>query len=153
MATMPVPFWAQPGNLLPSDLSRAREAFVERANAAALRAQRRCRMEGMPFRLIEASCFLADAGVVAPPCAGEEFFGWDISASRRYLDGLDPTARAAEIEAGRKMLFEARNAICPDIAAMRRESAQVVDIMEARWAANSRAYFAQRDAGKAVARG
>lgn len=153
MATAPVPFWAQPGNLLPSDLSKAREAFVERVNAAAKRAMRTPAPIGMPFRLIEASCFLAEAGVVAPPCQGETYFGWDLGTSRQYLDGLDPTARAAEIEAGREMMFEARHAICPDLATARQESAQVVDIMEARWSRQSAAYFARRDAEKAVAHG
>lgn len=153
MATAPIPFWAQPGNLLPSDLSKAREAFVERIDAAALNAQRRCRMGGMPSALIEASCFLAEAGVAAPASQGEAFFAWDIATSRRYLDGLSPTARADEIERGRKVLFDSRRAICPDIAAARRENAQVVDILEARWARNSAAYFARRDAAKVVANG
>ena len=153
MATAPIPFWAQPGNLLPSDLSKAREALVERIDTAALGAQRRCSIEGMPSSLIEASCFLAEAGVAAPASEGEAFFAWDIATSRRYLDGLSPTARADEIERGRKVLFDGRRAICPDIAAARRESAQVVDLLEARWSRNSAAYFARRDAEKAAAHG
>ncbi len=153
MATAAIPFWAQPANLLPSDLSKTREALVERIDSAALGAQRRCSMEGMPSSLIEASCFLAEAGVAAPACKGEIFFSWDTATSRRYLDGLNPTARADELERGRKVLFQSRNAICPDIAAARREGAQVVDILEARWSRNSAAYFARLDAKKGVARG
>lgn len=153
MATAAIPFWAQPANLLPIDLSKAREAYVARVDAAADRAMRRADMSGMPFALIEAGCFLADAGVVAPACRGEVFFGWDLAACVNYLNGLDPTARGEELERGRKVLFESRHAICPDIAATRRETAQVVDIMEARWARQAADYFARKDAGKAVARG
>ena len=58
-----------------------------------------------------------------------------------------------EIEAGRKALFDGPAADLPRHRRGRVESAQVVDIMEARMARNSATYFARRDAGKAVARG
>lgn len=151
MATATVPFWAQPANLLPADLSKAREAFVTSVDAAALNAQRRCSMQGMPSNMVEASCFLAEAGVAAPRSKGEDYFGWDLLTSRQYLDGLNPTARGEEIEAGRKALFDGKGAICPDIAKARVESAQVVDILEARWARQRAAFHARTDAGKAVA--
>jgi hypothetical protein len=131
-------------NLSPAQLSQAREAFVERVNTAADRAMRRCEMGGMSAALVGAACFLADAGVIAPASMGETFFGWDVAKCRQYLDGLSPAARAEEIESGRKVLFDSRNAICPDIARARVEAAKVVGVLEARWAHNSAAYFARR---------
>jgi len=146
MATLIVSSRANSANLSPASLSKAREAFVERVDAAALDAQRRCSMGGMPFHLSAACSYLADAGVVAPASRGEQFFGWDLTTSRRYLAGLDPAARHAEIEAGASALFETRNPICPDIAKARVVTARIARKLEIRWARTSAAYFDRHDA-------
>jgi len=144
--------WAEESaNLSPAQLSQAREKFVERVDAAAVDAQRSCSIEGMPFRLSAACSFLANAGVVAPASLGEQHFGWDLCVSLRYLAGLDPSARDAEIEAGRKVLFEGDAAICPNITRARVAIAQVAHCPEIRWASSSAAYFGRRDANAVAA--
>ena len=111
MATLLVP--ARTPSVSPHMLSQARAAYVERIDAAADRAMRDAAIVGAPYKLIQAACYLAANGVAAPSCKGETFFGWNLAECRRYLDGLDPTAREQEIEDGYRHLFTGRRAILP----------------------------------------
>jgi hypothetical protein len=142
---------ANPARLDPDQLSIARDAFVVRIDAAADRAMRQSDMSGLPYRLIEASCFLVANGVEAPACRRERYFSRDLSVSRQYLDGITPNARQQEIDSGYAVLFKGRRAVFPDIGRYRAAMDIVATNLEARWAENSARYFARRDAEKAAA--
>lgn len=92
-------------------LAAARAALCDRIDQAAITAQRLARPEvSMPSALLAAGLFLAAHGGHDEPSAGEQYFAWGPRAYRRYLDRLSPEARAAEIEAGRRVIFEGRGA-------------------------------------------
>jgi hypothetical protein len=88
-------------------LAAIRAALCDRIDEAALRQQRRATPEvSIPSALLAAGLWMADQGWKEPPCAGELFFAWGPAAYRRYLDRLTPEQRSAEVEAGRRVIFE-----------------------------------------------
>ena len=98
-------------------LAAIRAALCDRVDAEAIRQQRRATPEvSMPSSLLAASLWLADQGWDEPPCAGETFFAWGPAAYRRYLDRLTSEQRMAEVEAGRRVIFEGRGNRPPLIA-------------------------------------
>ncbi|WP_420137763.1 hypothetical protein [Sphingomonas sp.] len=96
--------------LEPSVLGAIRAVLCNRIDDAALVAQRQARPNiSMPSALLAAALYLTDAGAAEEPAsAGEEYFAWGPRAYRRYLGKLTDAARAAEVEAGRRVLFEGR---------------------------------------------
>ena len=88
-------------------LAAIRAALCDRIDEAALRQQRRATPEvSIPTALLSAGLWMADHGWTEPPCAGELFFAWRPADYRRYLDRLTADQRAAEVEAGRRVIFE-----------------------------------------------
>jgi hypothetical protein len=95
-------------------LAAIRAALCDSIDEAALRQQRLATADvSMPPSLLAAGLWLADQGLVDEPCPGETFFAWGPRAYRRYLDRLTPEARGAEIEAGRRVVFEGRGSRPP----------------------------------------
>jgi hypothetical protein len=104
-------------------LAAIRAALCDRIDEAALRQQRRATPDvSMPSALLAAGLWLADQGWADEPSPGETFFAWGPRAYRRYLDRLTPDARAAEIAAGRRVVFEGRGP-CPPLLARFTEQA------------------------------
>ncbi|WP_442679786.1 hypothetical protein ACSBM8_00845 [Sphingomonas sp. ASY06-1R] len=93
-----------------SDLAAIRATLCDRIDQAAIVAQRQARPNiSMPSALLAAGLYLADAGAAEEPAsAGEEYFAWGPRAYRLYLGKLTDTARAEEVEAGRRVVFEGR---------------------------------------------
>jgi hypothetical protein len=90
-------------------LAVIRAALCDRIDEAAVAAQRLARPNvSMPSALLAAGLYLANEAIEEEPCAGEHYFAWGPRAYRRYLDRLAPQARAAEMEAGRRVIFEGR---------------------------------------------
>ena len=90
-------------------LAVIRAALCDRIDEAAIAAQRLARPNvSMPSALLAAGLYLANEGIEEPPCAGEHYFAWGPRAYRRYLDRLSPEARAQELEAGHRVIFEGR---------------------------------------------
>lgn len=88
-------------------LAAIRAALCDRIDEAALRQQRLATADvSMPSALLAAGLWLADHGWVEEPSAGEIFFSWGPAAYRRYLERLTPDQRGAEVEAGRRAIFE-----------------------------------------------
>lgn len=89
-------------------LAAVRAALCDRIDEAAVRAQRLARADvSMPSALLAAGLYLAHHGHAdEEACAGEQYFAWGPRAYRRYLQALTPDARAAEIEAGHRVIFE-----------------------------------------------
>lgn len=98
-------------------LAAVRAALCDRIDEAAIRQQRLATPDvSMPSHLLAAGLWLADQDWIDEPCPGEIFFAWGPRAYRRYLDKLPADARAQEIEAGRRVVFEGRGARPPLIA-------------------------------------
>lgn len=90
-------------------LAIIRAALCDRIDAAAIAAQRLARPNvSMPSALLAAGLYLASEGVDEAPSAGEEYFAWGPRAYRRYLERLSPEARASELAAGHRVVFEGR---------------------------------------------
>ena len=90
-------------------LAAIRAALCDRIDAEAVRQQRLATPNvSVPSSLLAAGLWLADKGWEEAPSPGEVFFAWGPAAYRRYLDRLTPDQRAAEIEAGRRVIFEGR---------------------------------------------
>jgi hypothetical protein len=90
-------------------LAAIRAALCDRIDEAALVAQRLARPNvSMPSALLAAGLYLANEGLDEQPSAGEQYFAWGPRAYRRYLDQLSPEVRAAEMESGRRVIFEGR---------------------------------------------
>jgi hypothetical protein len=90
-------------------LSAIRTVLVQRIDDAAVAAQRLASPDvSMPSSLLAACMWLADAGYDGEASEGEKFFAWSPAAYLRYLYGLSPVARAQEVAAGRRVLFEGR---------------------------------------------
>jgi hypothetical protein len=90
-------------------LAAIRAALCDRIDSEAIRQQRLATPEvSLPSSLLAAGLWLADRGWEEPSSPGEIFFAWGPVAYRRYLDRLTPEQRAAEIEAGRRVIFEGR---------------------------------------------
>jgi len=97
-----------------SILAAIRAALCDRIDEAAIRQQRLATPDvSMPSSLLAAGLWLAGQGWADEPCPGEIFFAWGPAAYRRYLDLLTPEQRAAEIETGRRAVFEGRGARPP----------------------------------------
>jgi len=96
--------------LQPSVLGAIRAALCDRIDDAAIAAQRQARPNiSMPSALLAAGLYLANAGLADEPAsAGEDYFAWGPRAYRLYLGKLTPDARAVEVEAGRRVVFEGR---------------------------------------------
>ncbi|WP_116090744.1 hypothetical protein [Sphingomonas crusticola] len=95
-------------------LAAIRAALCDRIDEAAVAAQRQARPNvSMPSALLAAGLYLAAAGLDEEPSAGEQYFAWGPRAYRRYLDRLSPIARAAELEAGRRVIFHGRGSRPP----------------------------------------
>ncbi|HWI85331.1 MAG TPA: hypothetical protein VNT42_03270 [Sphingomonas sp.] len=94
-----------------------RAILCDRIDEAAVKAQRLARADmSMPSALLAACLYLASKGWMDEPTAGETFFAWSPRAYRRYLDALTPEARAAELAAGHRVIFEGRAGRPPLIA-------------------------------------
>lgn len=92
-----------------SILAAIRAALCDRIDAEAIRQQRLATPDvSIPSSLLAAGLWLAAEGWEEPPSPGEIFFAWGPAAYRRYLDRLTPDQRAAEIEAGRRVIFDGR---------------------------------------------
>lgn len=92
-----------------SILAAIRAALCDRIDAEAIRQQRLATPDvSMPSSLLAAGLWLADRGWTDRASPGETFFAWGPAAYRRYLDRLSPDQRAAEIEAGHRVIFEGR---------------------------------------------
>jgi len=90
-------------------LAAIRAALCDRIDEAAIRQQRLATFDvSMPSSLLAAGLWLAAQGWEEEPCPGETFFAWGPAAYRRYLDRLAPDQCAAEVEAGRRVIFEGR---------------------------------------------
>jgi hypothetical protein len=90
-------------------LAAIRAALCDRIDAEAIRQQRLATFDvSMPSSLLAAGLWLADRGWADQASPGEIFFAWGPPAYRRYLDRLTLDQRAAEIEAGRRVIFEGR---------------------------------------------
>jgi hypothetical protein len=90
-------------------LAAIRAALCDRIDAEAIRQQRLATPDvSMPSSLLAAGLWLADRNWNDHPSPGETFFAWGPAAYRRYIDRLTPDQRAAEIEAGRRVIFEGR---------------------------------------------
>ena len=66
---------------------------------------------GLPNRLISAGCWLVSAGDEGDASPAEKALGWGPNRYRQFLATLDPDARAAEVEDGRRVMFEGRNPV------------------------------------------
>jgi len=98
-------------------LAAIRAALCDRIDEAALQQQRLATPDvSMPSALLAAGLWLTDQGWTDEPSPGETFFAWGPRAYRRYLDLLTPEARAAELEAGRRVIFEGRGPRAPLLA-------------------------------------
>jgi hypothetical protein len=98
-------------------LAAIRAALCDRIDEAALQQQRLATPDvSMPSALLAAGLWLTDQGWVDEPSPGETFFAWGPRAYRRYLDRLTPEARTAELEAGRRVVFEGRGPRPPLLA-------------------------------------
>jgi len=90
-------------------LAAIRAALCDRIDQEAIRQQRLATPDvSMPSSLLAAGLWLAAHGWEEEPCPGETFFAWGPAAYRRYLDRLAPDQRTAEVEAGRRVIFEGR---------------------------------------------
>jgi hypothetical protein len=90
-------------------LAAIRAALCNRIDEAAVVAQRLARPNvSMPSALLAAGLYLANEGLDEEPSAGEQYFAWGPRAYRRYLGRLSVEGRAAEVEAGRRVIFEGR---------------------------------------------
>jgi hypothetical protein len=90
-------------------LAAIRAALCDRIDQEAVRQQRLATPDiSMPSSLLAAGLWLAAQGWDEEPCPGETFFAWGPAAYRRYLDLLAPDQRAAEVDAGRRVIFEGR---------------------------------------------
>jgi hypothetical protein len=90
-------------------LAAIRAALCDRIDAEAIRQQRLATPDvSLPSSLLAAGIWLAARGWEEGPCAGETFFAWGPVAYRRYYDRLTPDQRAAQVEAGRRIIFEGR---------------------------------------------
>jgi hypothetical protein len=90
-------------------LAAIRAALCDRIDAEAIRQQRLATPDvSMPSGLLAAGLWLADRGWTDQASPGEVFFAWGPTAYCRYLDRLSPDQRTAEIEAGRRVIFEGR---------------------------------------------
>ena len=100
-----------------SILAAIRAALCDRIDEAAIRQQRLATPDvSMPSSLLAAGLWLAGQGWADEPCPGEIFFAWGPAAYRRYLDRLAPDQYAAEVEAGRRVIFEGRGHRPPLVA-------------------------------------
>jgi hypothetical protein len=83
--------------------------LCDRIDEAAIRQQRLATPDvSMPSALLAAGLWLAAQGWMDAPSAGETFFAWGPAAYRRYLDRLTLEQRLAEVETGRRVIFEGR---------------------------------------------
>lgn len=90
-------------------LAAIRAALCDRIDAEAIRQQRRATASvSIPSGLLAAGLWLAEKGWDEAPSPGEIFFAWSPAAYRRYLDRLTPDQREAEIEVGRRVIFDGR---------------------------------------------
>ncbi len=90
-------------------LAAIRAALCDRIDAEAIRQQRLATPEvSMPSSLLAAGLWLVHHNLNDDPSPGEIFFAWGPVAYRRYIDRLTHDQRAAEIEAGRRVIFEGR---------------------------------------------
>lgn len=105
MANTVLPFTAPAAKLTRADLVTIHAVYVERINAAMIRAQRTADVPGAPASLWDAGLFLAAQGFDALECAGETYFGLGFASYRSFLDGMGANGRTAAIEAGRKVIF------------------------------------------------
>jgi hypothetical protein len=98
-------------------LAAIRAALCDRIDAEAIRQQRLATPDvSMPSSLLAAGLWLANRGWADQPSPGEIFFAWGPAAYRRYLDRLTPDQRAAELEAGHRVIFEGRGNRAPLLA-------------------------------------
>lgn len=95
-------------------LAAVSAALCNHIDEAALRQQRLATAEvSLPAALLSAGLWLAARGWDEAPCAGETFFAWSPAAYRRYLARLTPEQQAAEIEEGRRIIFDGRGSRPP----------------------------------------
>jgi len=95
-------------------LAAIRAALCDRIDEAAIAQQRLATPDvSIPSSLLAASLWLAAQGWEDEPSPGEIFFAWGPRAYRRYLDRLTPDQRLAEIETGRRVIFEGRGSRPP----------------------------------------
>lgn len=95
-------------------LAAIREAHVERVRAAYEQVLRSGAFDegyGLPGNLIAAGCWLVHHGWDGDASPAEKAAGWGPRRYRLYLDTLDAEGLAAEIEDGRRALFEGRHPI------------------------------------------
>lgn len=105
----------------PAHLQAIRAAHRDRIDAAALRDQFPDEPHGMPVALMSASCWLIAQGIPDDePCAGEVQFCMPLSRVRRYCDGLSHAQLLAEIEAGRRAIYEGRHPIFVSLVSERK---------------------------------
>ena len=95
-------------------LATIRAALCDRIDEAAIQQQRRAIPDvSMPSGLLAAGLWLAAQGYDDEASPGEIFFAWGPRAYRRYLDRLTQEQRLAEVEVGRRAIFEGRGARPP----------------------------------------
>jgi hypothetical protein len=95
-------------------LATIRAALCDRIDAAAIRQQRRASPDvSMPSGLLAAGLWLTAQGYDDEPSPGETFFAWGPGAYRRYLERLTQAQRLAEVESGRRIIFEGQGARAP----------------------------------------
>jgi len=88
-------------------LKAIREAHDAAIDEAMLKAQRGCfEFASMPNSLVAVSIWLSWQRFAALPTEGERYFAWPLARVRRYMRRLSATALAAEIEMGRRVIFE-----------------------------------------------